>query len=248
MGTLSVDKLVKTSSGAAEFILPATDGTAGQVMQTDGGGQLSVAALAADTVTATQIAANAVGNSEMADDAVGVAELSATGTASATTFLRGDNSWSASSGTIVKRAVICEQQASGVAGGTATSGSFQIRVLNTEIYDDIGISIATNVFTLPAGTFYIHWAAPARGVNSHMSRLYDVTNSAVVEYGSTALDAAAPYDNQNTSIGYAKVTPSVATGYRIEHQVYTTVASYGWGYPASYSVEKYTIVEIEQHS
>ena len=35
MGTLSVDKLVKTSSGAAEFILPATDGTAGQVMQTD---------------------------------------------------------------------------------------------------------------------------------------------------------------------------------------------------------------------
>ena len=258
MGTLAVDKLLKTSTGAAEFTLPATDGTAGQVWQTDGAGQLSVAALAADTVTATQIAAdavgsseiaaNAVGNSEMADDAFGVAELSATGTASATTFLRGDNSWSASSGTIVKRAVICEQQASGVAGGTATSGSFQIRVLNTEIYDDIGISIATNVFTLPAGTFYIHWAAPARGVNSHMSRLYDVTNSAVVEYGSTALDAAAPYDNQNTSIGYAKVTPSVATGYRIEHQVYTTVASYGWGYPASYSVEKYTIVEIEQHS
>ena len=253
MGTLSVDKILKTSTGAAEFTLPATDGAAGTVWQTDGSGQLSVATvgssgIATDAVGSSQIAANAVGNSEMADDAVGVAELSATGTASATTFLRGDNSWSASSGTIVKRAVICEQQASGVAGGTATSGSFQIRVLNTEIYDDIGISIATNVFTLPAGTFYIHWAAPARGVNSHMSRLYDVTNSAVVEYGSTALDAAAPYDNQNTSIGYAKVTPSVATGYRIEHQVYTTVASYGWGYPASYSVEKYTIVEIEQHS
>ena len=30
MGTLSVDKLVKTSTGAAEFTLPATDGTAGQ--------------------------------------------------------------------------------------------------------------------------------------------------------------------------------------------------------------------------
>ena len=95
MGTLSVDKLVKTSAGAAEFILPATDGTAGQVMQTDGAGQLSVAALAADTVTATQIAANAVGNSEMADDAVGLAELSATGTASASVFLRGDNAWAA---------------------------------------------------------------------------------------------------------------------------------------------------------
>ena len=29
----------------------------------------------------------------MADDSVGIAELSATGTASASTFLRGDNSW-----------------------------------------------------------------------------------------------------------------------------------------------------------
>ena len=38
----------------------------------------------------------------------------------------------AASGTIVKRAVICEQQASGVSGGTATSGSWQIKTLNTE--------------------------------------------------------------------------------------------------------------------
>ena len=83
MGTLSVDKLMKTSTGAAEFTLPAADGTAGQVMQTDGSGQLSIAALAADTVTATQIAT----------DAVGIAELSATGTASASVFLRGDNAW-----------------------------------------------------------------------------------------------------------------------------------------------------------
>ena len=41
------------------------------------------------------IADNAIGASQMADDAVGVAELSATGTASATTYLRGDNAWTA---------------------------------------------------------------------------------------------------------------------------------------------------------
>ena len=34
-----------------------------------------------------------VKNADMADDAVGIAELSATGTASSSTFLRGDNSW-----------------------------------------------------------------------------------------------------------------------------------------------------------
>ena len=44
-------------------------------------------------ITIADIGANAVGNSEMADDAVGVAELSASGTASNTTFLRGDNAW-----------------------------------------------------------------------------------------------------------------------------------------------------------
>jgi len=38
---------------------------------------------------------NSVTSAKIATDAVGVAELSATGTASATTFLRGDNSWTA---------------------------------------------------------------------------------------------------------------------------------------------------------
>jgi hypothetical protein len=39
------------------------------------------------------LATNAVTNIKMADDAVGIAELSATGTASSTTYLRGDNTW-----------------------------------------------------------------------------------------------------------------------------------------------------------
>ena len=51
MGTLSVDKLMKTSTGAAEFTLPAADGTAGQVMQTDGAGQLSLATIAGGVIT-----------------------------------------------------------------------------------------------------------------------------------------------------------------------------------------------------
>ena len=48
--------------------------------------------------TALTIADDAVGADQMADDAVGVAVLSATGTANATTFLRGDNTWAASGG------------------------------------------------------------------------------------------------------------------------------------------------------
>jgi len=68
-------------------------------------GSVDTAHLSADCVTAAKIAddvidsehyaAASIDNEHLADDAVGVAELSATGTASSSTFLRGDNSWTA---------------------------------------------------------------------------------------------------------------------------------------------------------
>ena len=65
--------------------------------------QIKAAALTADLIDETKLADNSIDsehyndgsidNAHLADDAVGVAELSATGTASSSTFLRGDNSW-----------------------------------------------------------------------------------------------------------------------------------------------------------
>ena len=54
---------------------------------------ITSALIADDAVVTAAIADNAITNALMADDAVGVAELSATGTASSSTYLRGDNSW-----------------------------------------------------------------------------------------------------------------------------------------------------------
>ena len=51
------------------------------------------AKIADDTIDSEHYAAASIDNEHLADDAVGVAELSATGTASSSTFLRGDNSW-----------------------------------------------------------------------------------------------------------------------------------------------------------
>ena len=66
-------------------------------------GSVDASHLAADSVTAAKIgdnvinsehyAAASIDNEHLADDAVGVDELSATGTASSSTFLRGDNAW-----------------------------------------------------------------------------------------------------------------------------------------------------------
>jgi len=60
-----------------------------------GDNAVTTAKLGDTSVTAAKLGALAVTNAKMADDAVGVAELSATGTASATTYLRGDNAWGA---------------------------------------------------------------------------------------------------------------------------------------------------------
>ena len=54
--------------------------------------------MAITRVTSGVITDGTIANADLADDAVGVAELSATGTASATTFLRGDNAWAEAGG------------------------------------------------------------------------------------------------------------------------------------------------------
>jgi len=69
---------------------------------------LAVGGLPDDIVDAGMMADNSIDsdayvdasidNAHLADDAVGVAELSATGTASSSTFLRGDNAWAEAGG------------------------------------------------------------------------------------------------------------------------------------------------------
>lgn len=58
-------------------------------------GQVTGTDITDGTVTAADIGTGAVGALELANASVAIANLSATGTASATTYLRGDNTWAA---------------------------------------------------------------------------------------------------------------------------------------------------------
>ena len=142
-------------------------------------------------------------------------------------------------------ALLAEEQPSNTNGGTFTSGSWQTRTLNTEVSDTDGIvSLSSNVFTLGAGTYVIEWSAPAYQVRNHQTRLYDNTNTAVVEYGSTEY-ASASESVGNRSFGSAKVTISSSTGYKIEHRSDSTKSTYGFGVNANFgNVEVYTQVKI----
>ena len=144
-------------------------------------------------------------------------------------------------------AIICDEKAYNVAGGTFTSGAWRTRDLDSEIADPDGIvSISGNQFTLGAGSYLIEASATAHDVKRHIARIYNATSSSVVEYGQPN------YADQNgngtgPSIVVARVTITGNTAFEIQHRCELTKGTNGLGLPndiASGIVNKYTIVNI----
>ena len=142
-------------------------------------------------------------------------------------------------------ASICDQKSSGTAGGEGSTSTWNIRDLNTEITDPDGIvSISSNKFTLGAGNYLIKWTVPGHRINRNQSRLYDVTNTAVIKYGQSMRSYQSDVTTTNSK-GFARVTPSGSTEYRIEHNYESHEGGEDFGQGNSFgSVEIYTIVEI----
>lgn len=147
---------------------------------------------------------------------------------------------------IAAQAVLQDQKANTTAGGTFTSGAWQIRTLNTEVFDpDAIVSLAVNVFTLIPGKYRIDWSCPAWRVDQNQSRLYNVTAAAVVAYGNNALTLSGGGNTSSLSMGSAYVDINVNTQYRIEHRCQTTQLTSGCGNACSFgNIEVYTTVTI----
>jgi len=142
--------------------------------------------------------------------------------------------------------IVQEQQASGTAAGGFTSGSFVTRALNTAVRNVIaGASLASNQITLPAGTYAVEWSAPAQSVGSHATRLFNVTDAAVIETGTSEVGASGTANIQSRSFGIAVFTLSSSKAIRLEHQCQTTRATNGLGVAGSLSAhEVYSWVNI----
>lgn len=148
-------------------------------------------------------------------------------------------------GTAIEVVVLQDQKAQNTAGGTFTSGAWQTRTLNTEVVDTGGrCTLASNEFTLTAGTYRYRIFAPAWKVNRHQARLFNVTDAVVVQYG-TSLYASAVGDTQNFSVIEGEFTIATSKAFRVEHRCATTVASQGFGVESNLATEVYTTVVLE---
>lgn len=206
--------------------------------------------------TAATVSDNAITLAKMAHgtdgeiityDATGAPATVAVGTANHVLTSNGAGSaptFQAAGGLYASVAIIADRKASGTDSGTFTTGSWQTRDLNDEIGDPDGIvSISSNQFTLQAGTYIIKWSAPVWRVNNHVSRLYNVTDSAVTEMGSPEYAWGTDLTS-NRSFGVARTTIASAKAFSIQHRCGVTYSGSGYGYKTSWGENIFTYVEI----
>jgi hypothetical protein len=139
-------------------------------------------------------------------------------------------------------AIIADQKASNVSGGSFTNNGDRTRDLNTVITDpDSIVSISSNQFTLQAGTYLIRGYASAYAVFRNLAWVYDVTGSTnlpsfgTAEYGSS---------DQHRSLFLCRKTISSANVFEIRHRSQETRATNGFGVSSLIATNTYTFVEI----
>ena len=129
-------------------------------------------------------------------------------------------------------------------GGTATTGAWYTRPLDEELHDPNGwCSIASNQFTLAAGTYHIVMYCSFFRCSETNCRLYDVTNTAYYYCFTSGYFSQAYYVGA-ALVGVQDVQPTGSTTYAIQYRCGATKADDGLGCDPTYSDQCHTIVHI----
>ena len=151
--------------------------------------------------------------------------------------------WAGGAGLFSSYAIIRDEKAQNTAGGAFTLGAWRTRDLNTEHYDASGIvSIAANQFTLQAGTYFVRASAPGYKVQQHKAQLYNATDAAAIEVGTSEIAAAADATSTRAWVT-AVFTIAAAKAIELQHYSIATHAN-GFGIAGNIDIEVYSVVEI----
>ena len=142
--------------------------------------------------------------------------------------------------------ILEDRKASGVSGGTFTSGAWRTRDVNTVQKNAIsGASLSGSQITLPAGEFIVDSWHTAYRVNTHKARLYNVTDSSVELYGSSEYSFSTNLVASKSRISGA-ISLSESKTFRFDHRCSAT-SSDGFGLASNFSEpEIYTGIIIEK--
>lgn len=142
---------------------------------------------------------------------------------------------------------LSDQKATATNGGTFTAGAWQTRDLNTQV--DTGgasCSLATNQFTLTAGTYKLEAYAQAFRVEQHMVRIQNITDATTLILGASSY--AKNNNGAGSNIGYAGIGFTIATTktYELQHRCTTDRTTDGFGVPSGFAgiTETFSIVMI----
>jgi len=153
--------------------------------------------------------------------------------------------WDVSASQTPLTTFIKDEKASTTQGGTFTSGAWRTRDLNTQTGNTSFSSVVSNqIIISTAGTYIVEATAPARAVNDHVVKLYNISDASDEIIGSTTYANPAASE-QTISHITGEITIASSKTFEIQHQCQTTRATDGFGTSSGFGVnEVYTQVKI----
>jgi hypothetical protein len=145
---------------------------------------------------------------------------------------------------------IIDRKAAGTDGGAFTSGADRTRDLNRIDVDTAGIAtLASNQFTIPAGTYEYTIRAPAHSVGRNSAWLYNITDAVEVDRGQNFFASTTGNAGAAAIITGQMVLQGTKT-FEVRHRCETTNGTNGFGVSinSGFTVpfEYYTTVELHK--
>jgi hypothetical protein len=152
--------------------------------------------------------------------------------------------------TIYQTMHVVEEIAASGSSGTATSGSYFTRTLNTVVTNTItGASLASNQITLPAGTYNIFAQVPSYRADGHIAKFRRVSATAAdVVIGTVGYSGSGTSNANSYSYVFGQFIVGTSGAYEIQQRVELTRASDGLGAPVStlWEAKRFTQVFIQR--
>ena len=138
---------------------------------------------------------------------------------------------------------IVDEKSPGTTGGVFNSGAWRTRILNTVKVDEIGTTLSSNQFTLPAGKYRCKIIIPAYQVDGHKARLYNITDSVVVLLSNGGATPSNGWNQFLEIVGQFSIAAQKT--FEVQHNCNTSNND-GFGQASSITAtnEIFTIVEI----